>query len=71
MADKNIIFKTIECIDRTLKELKDAVDITREKYFDDVRSRRFIERSLHVIIEACIDIAQGGCKIVCVNGHIK
>ena len=58
MVNKNIIYKAIESIDQTLKDLNKADDITYEKYLKDVRSRRFIERSLHVMIEACIDIAQ-------------
>ena len=58
MVNKNIIYKAIESIDQSLKDLKKADDITYDKYLKDVRSRRFIERSLHVMIEACIDIAQ-------------
>jgi len=41
-----------------VKDLSDATDITWEIYKTDKRSRRFVERTLHVLIEACIDVAQ-------------
>jgi len=41
-----------------VKDLADATDITWEIYKTDKRSRRFVERTLHVLIEACIDVAQ-------------
>ena len=57
MADRLIIEKALETISLNLKELKQASDINRDVYMSDIRARRFIERTLHVIIEACIDIA--------------
>ncbi len=58
MVDRKIIEKALETIEQNVRELQRATDITREKYSDDIRSRRFVERSLQVIIEACIDSAQ-------------
>ena len=58
MVNKSIVNSALETIRFNIGELKKADDINWEKYQDDIRSRRFIERSLHVIIEACIDIAQ-------------
>jgi len=41
-----------------VNDLKNATDITWEVYKTDKRARRFVERTLHIIIEACIDVAQ-------------
>ena len=57
MVDKVIIEKGLESISINLHELKKASDITWQVYQKDVRSRRFVERTLHVIIEATLDIA--------------
>lgn len=58
MVDKILIERILADMKLLLKELKEAQDITWETYQVDVRSRRFIERTLHIVIEACIDIAQ-------------
>jgi uncharacterized protein YutE (UPF0331/DUF86 family) len=57
MVNRNIIDKALETIRFNVGELRKASDITLEVYLSDLRSRRFVERSLHVIIEACVDIA--------------
>lgn len=58
MVDKNIVLKAVANIEENINELKKANDITWEKYQHDNRAKKFVERSLHIIIEACIDIAQ-------------
>jgi len=40
------------------EDLKNASDINWEVYQTDKRSRRFVERTLHILTEACIDAAQ-------------
>lgn len=57
MLKKDILEKALETVSVNILELKNATDIDWEKYMADIRSRRFVERTLHVIIEACIDIA--------------
>ncbi len=57
MVNKNIVEKAIATIQLNIGELRNAGDIDWNIYTSDIRSRRFIERTLHVIIEACIDIA--------------
>ncbi len=57
MVNKNIVENAIATIQQNIRELQNAVDIDWNIYTSDIRSRRFIERTLHVIIEACIDIA--------------
>lgn len=58
MVNRDTVEKAIETISLNVKELRRAVDIDWDKYRSDIRARRFVERSLQVIIEACIDIAQ-------------
>ncbi|MBW2615837.1 MAG: DUF86 domain-containing protein [Deltaproteobacteria bacterium] len=41
-----------------VQDLTDASDITLESYRTEKRTRRFVERTLHILIEACIDVAQ-------------
>lgn len=38
--------------------LREARDITWEVYGRGPRAGRFVERTLHILVEACIDIAQ-------------
>jgi uncharacterized protein YutE (UPF0331/DUF86 family) len=58
MVDKILIERIIADLKSHVKQLKDAEDITWEVYRLDIRARRFVERTLHIVIEACIDIAQ-------------
>ena len=45
-------------IKTNVRELKNSVDITWDVYRTDIRARRFVERTLHITIEGCIDAAQ-------------
>ena len=58
MVDRVLLERILADIRSHVQELRDATDITWEKYRADKRARRFVERTLHVIIEACIDVAQ-------------
>ena len=57
MVSRNILDKAIETVSSNILELEKAADIDWDKYSSDVRARRFVERTLHVMIEACLDIA--------------
>jgi len=57
MVNRNIVEKALETITTNLRELEDATDINWSTYSSNIRARRFVERTLHVIIEACVDIA--------------
>jgi len=39
-----------------LNDLRNATDITREKFLTDIRSQRFVERTLQIAIECCMDV---------------
>jgi len=58
MVDAVLIEKILGDIKSNVNELRQATDITWEIYRTDMRSRRFVERTLHILIEACIDVAQ-------------
>jgi len=58
MVDPILLERILSDIRSNVKDLKDSNDITWKVYKTDTRSRRFIERTLHIIIEGCIDAAQ-------------
>ena len=58
MVDRILIERVLTDIRSHVKDLTDASDITWKIYRTDKRSRRFVERTLHILIEACIDLAQ-------------
>jgi uncharacterized protein YutE (UPF0331/DUF86 family) len=58
MVNRIILERILADIKSNVKELRDAKDITWDLYRTDVRIRRFVERTLHIIIEGCIDVAQ-------------
>jgi len=58
MVSRIILERILADIKTNVKELRDARDIEWDRYRTDVRMRRFVERTLHIIIEGCIDAAQ-------------
>jgi uncharacterized protein YutE (UPF0331/DUF86 family) len=58
MVDVVLVEKILGDIKSNVSELRQATDITWNIYRTDKRSRRFVERTLHILIEACIDVAQ-------------
>ncbi|CAN2043157.1 DUF86 domain-containing protein [Candidatus Magnetomoraceae bacterium gMMP-1] len=58
MVDRILSERIFSDIKANLKDLRDATDINWQVYKTDKRARRFVERTLHILIEACIDIAQ-------------
>jgi uncharacterized protein YutE (UPF0331/DUF86 family) len=58
MVNRVILERVLADIKTNVKELRDAKDVTWDVYRTDVRVRRFVERTLHIIIEGCIDAAQ-------------
>jgi uncharacterized protein YutE (UPF0331/DUF86 family) len=58
MVDRVLVEHILADIKANLQDLRSATDIGWEVYKKDRRSRRFVERTLQITIEACIDIAQ-------------
>ncbi|ROR01522.1 type VII toxin-antitoxin system HepT family RNase toxin [Desulfosoma caldarium] len=57
MVDKVLVQRMCSDIRANVQLLREATDITWEVYCRDPRSRRFVERTLHILVETCIDIA--------------
>ena len=58
MVDRVLIERILADIRANIAELRGASDINWDLYRTDVRTRRFVERTLHITIEGCIDAAQ-------------
>lgn len=58
MVDRLLIERILSDIKSNVQDLKLAKDITWEVYRTNKRSRRFVERTIHILIEACIDVTQ-------------
>jgi uncharacterized protein YutE (UPF0331/DUF86 family) len=58
MVNRLLLERILANIKSNVKELKNAKDITWDVYRTDIRERRFVERTLHITIEGCIDAAQ-------------
>jgi len=58
MVNRILIERILTDIRSHIQDLTDASDITLESYRTEKRTRRFVERTLHILIEACIDVAQ-------------
>jgi len=58
MVNRVLLERILADIKTNVKELRDSKDITWDVYRTDVRARRFVERTLHITIEGCIDAAQ-------------
>jgi len=58
MVNRVLVERIVGDIKANVRDLKNATDITWDVYRIDKRARRFVERTLHIIIEACVDIAQ-------------
>ncbi len=58
MVDRILIERILTDIKSHVKDFTDASDIKWKSYRTEKRARRFVERTLHILIEACIDLAQ-------------
>jgi len=58
LVDRILLERILADIITNVELLRLATDITWEVYQTDLRARRFIERTLHILVEACIDAAQ-------------
>ena len=58
MVDRILLERILADIKSNVQALRASKDITWDVYRTDIRSRRFVERTLHITIEGCIDAAQ-------------
>ncbi|MBN2033395.1 MAG: DUF86 domain-containing protein [Deltaproteobacteria bacterium] len=57
MVDKLLIGRKIAQIDTYLKQIGDFSEISLNQYKVNWKTQRIVERTLHILIEACVDIA--------------
>ena len=57
MVDKNVVLRKLSELDIYLAQLKEFSNITLQQYKADWKTQRIIERTLQMIIETCVDIA--------------
>jgi len=57
MVDQDIIVRLLSNVEGFVSDLRAATDITHEHFLQDIRSQRFVERTLQVAVEASMDVA--------------
>ncbi len=57
MVDVILIGRKLDELDTYLEQLKEFADISLSKYRKDWKTQRIVERTLQILIELCIDIA--------------
>ena len=57
MVDRLVLERLFSLINGYLNDLKSVKDVTFAEHAKDVKLQRFTERTLHIAIEACLDIA--------------
>lgn len=57
MVDKELILKKLSEIEEHLQELEEFKDISIDDYRKDWKIQRIVERTLQILIEICIDVA--------------
>jgi uncharacterized protein YutE (UPF0331/DUF86 family) len=56
MVERAVIERLFGLIKGYLNDLKTVQDASFSQYSKDIRLQRFVERTLHIAIEACLDI---------------
>jgi uncharacterized protein YutE (UPF0331/DUF86 family) len=57
LVDKLLVGRKLAQIDTYLKQIGDFSSISLSQYKTDWKTQRIVERTLHILIEVCIDIA--------------
>jgi len=57
LVDKALILRKLSEIDQYIKQLEEFANISLEKYSNDWKTQRIVERTLQILIETCTDIA--------------
>ena len=57
MVNEAVVLRLLSNIEGYVTELSGADDITHEKFLLDIRAQRFVERTLQIAVEACMDVA--------------
>ena len=57
MVNKQIIFRLLNNIESYINDLEEIDAIKYKEYSTEIKTQRFVERTLHITIEAMFDIA--------------
>jgi uncharacterized protein YutE (UPF0331/DUF86 family) len=57
LVDKNLILRKIAELEEYLEQIREFSSITAEQYAGDWKIQRIVERTLQMMIELCVDIA--------------
>ena len=57
MVNKQIIYRLLNNVESYLNDLREIDNMSFEQYSKDIKTQRFIERTLQIAIEAMFDVA--------------
>ncbi len=57
MVDKSLVLRKVAELQRYLEQVREYSGVTLETYKSDWRTQRIVERTLQMMIESCVDIA--------------
>jgi uncharacterized protein YutE (UPF0331/DUF86 family) len=57
MVDKTLVLREIAEVEEYLEQLQEYKGLKDEAYSNDWKTQRIVERTLQIIIETCVDIA--------------
>lgn len=56
MVNIPLIRRLLNNLESYVNDLRSATDITHTKYQEDIRLQRFVERTLQIAVECCLDV---------------
>jgi uncharacterized protein YutE (UPF0331/DUF86 family) len=57
LVDRNLVLRKLTELEEYSNQLAEFADITAEEYARDWKTQRIVERTLQMMIELCVDIA--------------
>ena len=58
MVDRELVLRKVAALEQYLAELDEFRHITLESYVAERKTQRIVERTLHLAIETCLDLAE-------------
>lgn len=56
MVDREIAERLLGLLDGYLNDLQSVQELSFDEYESDIRTKRFVERTLQIAVEACLDM---------------
>jgi uncharacterized protein YutE (UPF0331/DUF86 family) len=57
MVDRELLNERLKLLSEYLEDLEELQKLTYEDFVQDKRTRRYVERTLHLAVECCLDIS--------------